>query len=623
MDMKTIKINDITIRDILQSIDPGDLDKKKLLSILEGYEGLEYASLEIMGGSSFEKVLETRIGMNPFQVSSFIKSIITSVPLQALIGARNLIGLEIYDRSMIKRFITESIKSGISIFRVYDSLNDLENFRYTVSEIVENQAACQGTIIYDDLQDTQYYARTAEKLVHMGCTSICIKDAESTMVPGKASEVFSLLSEELQVPVYFSATNLRGLQTLNYFQAAVNGCNGFDLSFLPSSYNDFTPTVFSFLISLRESDIAYNVDYQKITELGELIKEKAYPFIKQDLFSTRFILDHTNKNLLPKWLITDINNQLEEIGEVENLDVVLEEVTRIKNEIGNPSLSTPVGQIIGSQAVLNSVISDDRWELLSDEIKKLILGEYGKLPRKVDRDVLGKLGPFPRKKTAKNDKAATDIYEDCSLEIKDLTRKEGDVLSYCFFPEKTVRYLEGKKNGWGAEKQKSQTPRITRESPAGSQEQVPMYSLKNLDTKKLKEITSIVESSNIDEINFELDGIKITINNLRDAGSSQNSRSAPQAEVKGQYAAGPALDADAVEVRSPIVGTFYSASSPEDPPFVSAGDHIRKGDTLFIVEAMKHMNRVISEIDGTVLEIVVQNEEAVEYGQTVMIIKKD
>ena len=446
--MKTIKINDITLRDAFQSIDSGDLNKKKLLSILESYEGVEYDSLEIMGGSSFEKILETGLGMNPFQVSSFIKSIITATPLQALIGTRNLIGLEIYDRSLMKRFIRESIKSGISIFRVYDSLNDIENFKYTVSEIVENDAFCQGTIIYDDLLDSQYYSNTAKKLVEMGCSSICIKDAESTMIPGNAAELFSLLSNEIEVPVFFSASDLRGLQTLNYFEAAVNGCNGFDLSFLPSSYNDFTPTVFSFLLSLKGSDISYNIDYQKITEQGELIKKYVYPFIKQDLFSTRFILNQTNRNLLPKWLISDINNQLVEIGEVESLDMVLEEVSRIKSEIGNPSLSTPVGQIVGSQAVLNSVISDERWEILSDEIKKLIQGEYGKLPRKINKDILKKVGPLSRIKKDRDAETAKTIYDDCSQELEKLSKKEGDILSYCFFPEKTKDYLESKGEGY-------------------------------------------------------------------------------------------------------------------------------------------------------------------------------
>ena len=133
-----------------------------------------------------------------------------------------------------------------------------------------------------------------------------------------------------------------------------------------------------------------------------------------------------------------------------------------------------------------------------------------------------------------------------------------------------------------------------------------------------------METSNIDEINFELDGIKISINNLMDTrGAQQLQMTAAPRESKPADTARPILEADEEEVRSPIVGTFYSAPAPEDPPFVRAGDHIKKGDALFIVEAMKHMNRVNSELNGTIKEILVQNEEAVEYDQTIMIIKKD
>jgi len=621
--MKTIKINDITLRDIFQNINPEDLNKKKLLSILEGYEGLKYDSLEIMGGSSFEKILGTGLGMNPFQVCSFIKSIVTSTPLQALIGARNLIGLEIYDKDIIKRFITESIKNGISVFRVYDSLNDVENFKFTVSEIMANNASCQGTIIYDDQQETPYYVKTAKQLISMGCSSICVKDAESTMIPDRAAALFSLLSREVKVPVFFNASGLRGLQTLNYFEAAKNGCNGFDLSFLPSSYNDFTPTVFSFLLSLKGSDIAYNIDYTKVAEQGELIKKQVYPYIKQDLFSTRFILNQTNKNLLPKWLISDINKQLVDISEVESLDKVLEEVTMIQTEIGNPSLSTPVGQMVGSQAILNSVLSDSRWEILSDEIKKLIQGVYGKLPRKVDKDILKKAGPLSKAKKKDKDTSKT-LYDNCCTELKKLTSREGDILSYCFFAQETEDYLKSKSKGTSPKKKEPQKAEVTKKTAQGTVEPVSLSSLKNLDLKKLKEITTLVESSNIDEIDFEIDGIKIAINNnAKTAAAPVQAQRPVHAEAGQPKASAPVLGVDEVEVRSPIVGTFYSSPAPEDPPFVRAGDFVKKGATLFIVEAMKHMNRVNSEISGTIKEILVQNEEAVEYDQTLMIIKKD
>jgi oxaloacetate decarboxylase (Na+ extruding) subunit alpha len=620
--MKTVSINDITVRDIFQNIDLDTLDKKSFQSIMEGFSGLEYDSLEIMGGSSFEKMLESRLNINPFQVTKFVKSIIPAIPLQALIGARNMTGLELYSNNIIEKFIKQSIDSGISIFRVYDSLNDLKNMEFTVGVITKNNADCQGTIIYDDHQKLDYYHDTANNLVEMGCSSICIKDAESTMLPKKASELFKFLSQKIKAPVYFSASNLRGLQTLNYFEAVTNGCSGVDLSFLPSSYNDFTSTVFPFLLSMKDTDVSYKLDYDKVVELGEIIKKYVFPHIKQDLFSTKFILNHANKNLMPKWLITNIEQQLVEIGEEESLDAVLEEVFRIKSEIGNPSLSTPVGQIIGSQAVLNSVISDHRWEILCDEIKKLIWGEFGKLPRKISKEVLERLEVLTTKENGNNKQIieVEDTYKQCTEELASLSSKSEDILSYCISPDKTKSYLEHIRGIRPAAKIKSQKVKAADKKSSKPGESVSLSGLANLDTKKLKEITNIVESSNIDEIKFELDDIKISINSTDKKPASQ------PGQVSAQQAppiSGPVLKEGTVEIKSPIVGTYYASPAPGEPSFVKAGDKVKKGNTLFIIEAMKLMNKVDSEHDGIIEEVLISDEDAVEFDQTIMILKKE
>ena len=620
--MKTVSINDITVRDIFQNIDLDTLDKKSFQSIIEGFSGLEYDSLEIMGGSSFEKMLESRLNMNPFQVTQFVKSIIPQVPLQALIGARNLTGLETYSDNIIEKFIKQSIDSSISIFRVYDSLNDLKNMEFTIGEIIKNEADCQGTIIYDDLQKLDYYSDTANKLVEMGCSSICIKDAESTMLPKKAKELFGTLSKKIEIPAYFSASNLRGLQTLNYFEAVTNGCSGVDLSFLPSSYNNFTSTVFSFLLSMKDTDVFYKLEYDKVVELGEIIKKFVYPHIKQDLFSTRFILSHANKNLMPKWLITNIEQQLVEIGEEEFLDSVLEEVFRIKSEIGNPSLSTPVGQIIGSQAVLNSVISDHRWEILCDEIKKLIWGHFGKLPRKISKEILERFEALAAKENGnKNqDPLVEDTYEQCSKELDSLSSKSDDILSYCISPEKTKSYLEHIRGIRPPAKIKTQKTKTTGKKSGAPDESASLSGLANLDTKKLKEISNIVESSNIDEIKFELGDIKISINSSNKRPAAQPAQSAGE---QTPSATGAVLKEGTVEIKSPIVGTFYASPAPEKPPFIKVGGKVKKDDTLFIIEAMKLMNKVASEYDGIIEEILVLDEDAVEFDQTIMILKKE
>src|SRR3972149_1946819 len=445
--MRKIKINDITIRDIFQNTEPEYLDTMIFDTILEDINGIKYDSLEVLGGSSFEKILDSSLGMVPLEVISYIKNKIPSIPLQVLIGARNLGGLEVYSKDMIKRFVKQCAGKGIDIFRVYDSLNDTDNLKYTVSTVAENNAACQGTIIYDGLQNISFYVKTAKKLRSYGCRSVCIKDVESTILPEKAAELFKSLSSEIDIPLFFSASNLRGLQILNYFEACRNGCDGVDLSLLPSSYNDYNPTVFSFILSLNDTDISHNLNYSKIVQSSETIKRNIYPYIKQDSFSTRFILNNANKNLLPKWLISNIGSQLAEIGETEAMDSVLEEIFTIKNEIGSPSLATPIGQIIGSQAILNTVISDSRWEIMCDEIKKLINGYFGKIPRKIDKKILEKLESVSEEEKSSVIMVVEDIYPKCKSELEKLSDREEDILSYCFFPEKTREFLEEKKAG--------------------------------------------------------------------------------------------------------------------------------------------------------------------------------
>src|SRR4030042_2901007 len=615
--MKKIKINDNTIRDIFQNTEIEYLDTRILDTILEDMNGIKYDSLEVLGGSSFEKILDSGLDMVPLEVVSYIKNRIPSTPLQVLIGARNLGGLEVYSKDMIKRFIKLCKGKGIDIFRVYDSLNDMDNLKYTVSTVVENKAACQGTIIYDGLENNSFYIKTAKKLKNYGCSSLCIKDVESIILPKKAAELFKNLSSAIDIPIFFSATNLRGLQVLNYFEACRNGCKGVDLSLLPSSYNDYNPTIFSFILSLNDTDISHNLDYSKIVQLSEIIKRNIYPIIKQDSFSTRFILNNTNKNLLPKWLISNIGNQLAEIGETESMDSILEEIFTIKNEIGSPSLATPVGQLIGSQAILNTVISDSRWEIMSDEIKKLINGYFGKIPRKIDKKILEKLESVSEEEKSAVIMKVEDIYPKCKSELENLSDREEDILSYCFFPEKTRIFLERKKDSQKKPKGGVDADFARKGITIKRSKSAPLAKLENIDIKKIREITSLVESSNIEEIKLEVEGVKISINNPRFRQAKQDAAKEKTHETEEKK------PEDIIEVKSPIVGIFYSASGPDCPPFVNAGDRDRRGDTLCIIEAMKLMNKINSDYEGQITDILVSNEDAVEFDQVLMVIKKD
>ena len=250
--------------------------------------------------------------------------------------------------------------------------------------------------------------------------------------------------------------------------------------------------------------------------------------------------------------------------------------------------------------------------------------------------------------TGSTDNIEDKTYEQCADELKNLSAKDSDILSYLFFPDKTLKFLE---NGKHASREAiNGNSSILQDQELRFPDMLDLKKaakFEDIDLKKLREIANLVETSNIDEISLEIDGVKISINKKSGSQKSADkhgpsdaaavaplqSKAAADSKdtVPGELSGSPAesgrntgsgaIAENLLKVKAPIVGTFYRSPSPSAPPFVNAGDKVKKGDTLCIIEAMKLMNKINSEYDGEIVEILVQNEEAVEYDQTIITIK--
>ncbi|MCL6086998.1 MAG: acetyl-CoA carboxylase biotin carboxyl carrier protein [Actinobacteria bacterium] len=653
--MKIFKVTDTTIRDIFQNLNPENINIRNFDEILKLIDEINFESLEVWGGASFERMLSSSFNKSPWEILSYIKSKVSKTGLQGLIGAKNLVNFDYYPEDIIKRFIRLSSKNGISIFRVYDALNDLENLKPAIEIILKNGLQCQGTVIYDSKKDTRYYINFISQLKNAGCQSVCIKDAESMLIPQKSKELFENLKEFDDFDIYLSTQNLKGLQVLNYFEAVSNGCTGIDLSFLPSTYHESSmPSIFPLILSLKEGQTHHSLNEDKVNELYGVIKKDIYPYMNKNISISSIIFNHVNKNLLPGWLILMLENQLSEIGALDKFDLVFEEILKIKKEVGSPLLSTPIGQIIGGQAILNTLISDKRWEIISDEMQSLLKGNFGKLPEEIDSDILNIFKNHEDIESI-SDLKNENLYENCKNDLRKYSQNEEDILSYCFFPDRTLKFLDQKKKiksspMGGLKKQETQvlTAEDTQKIFGTSKENVlfkgkekiqaskdaDMNSFGDLDIKKIKEIIELMENSNLEEIRIESGSLKITLSKTgiiktetilpqKEADIKSFEKSVHDGKIKDS------LHADAyisekekiIDIKSPIVGTFYTSPGPGEPPFITAGKSVKKGDTLCIIEAMKLMNKINSDYEGTIEKILVLNEEPVEYNQTIMTIR--
>ena len=199
--MENLNINDTTIRDLFQETGAVNINLKKIENLLKNLDEAGFSSLEVWGGASFERLLENNLGKNPWYYLENIRTIVSKTPIQALIGAKNLTGYDYFPDDIIKRFIKLSVKSGVKIFRIYDALNDIENMKFIINEIIQNNSECQASIIYNENQPIEFYLEFAERLLEEGASSICIKDNESILTQ-KIREIFTSLPEEIKITLF-------------------------------------------------------------------------------------------------------------------------------------------------------------------------------------------------------------------------------------------------------------------------------------------------------------------------------------------------------------------------------------------------------------------------------------
>ncbi len=631
--MKKIFFNDTTVRDIFLNLRPDSINIKNFDVIFNLLNELEFDSIEVWGGASFEKLLSVGFNKSPWDVLYHLKTKLDKRRLQALIGARNLVGYEVYPKDIISKFIKLSVKNGIDIFRVYDALNDIENMKDCISMVLESGADCQGTVVYDPFKEDAYYVDYMGKLKDMGCQNLCVKDVESVLKPDRAEHLFQALSV-LDSQIYLSAKNLRGLQTVNYVKAIAAGCSGLDISIMPDLSSQFdAPAIFSLFLAISDLDYELKIPYEKIYDFYLTVKDLLLSYVDKSQSNPSVIISPSNMSLVPKWLILNIEKHLNEINAADKLDVVLEEVIKIKEEVGNPSLSTPIGQILGSQAILNAIVANSRWEITSDEIVRLVKGYFGKLPGPVSEEVLS----LVKESAIDLETAERDLFLECQREISRYAASDEDILSYCFFPEKTLSFFEQKDmmkskplNGIKKKAKEKLTDEelkiLNKEELKEMEEDMEKTrELSEIDLAKIKEIMDLLEKSNLNEIKIEFGGIKISLQKSKSIvmEAPQQREAAPAETICQPKAVEKEAEPqeDLLEIRSPIVGTFYHAPSPGAPPFVKEGGIVKPQDTLCIIEAMKLMNKINADHKATVVKIHVENEQAVEFDQLLMTIK--
>ena len=629
-----IGFTDTTLRDAHQSLWATRMRLADMLPVLEHIDNVGYHSLEMWGGATFDVCLRF-LNEDPWERLSEIRKGIKKTKLQMLLRGQNVVGYRNYPDDVLDEFVARSADRGMDIYRIFDALNDVRNLERAIERVKKHGKHAQGTLCYtvSPIHTVAYYIERAREQQETGIDSICIKDMAGIMSPGMAFELVAALKSETGLPVQLHCHASSGMAVATYLKGAEAGCDLIDTATAPLAFMTSQPAVESMAACFAGTPRDPGLDMREL-ELVERHFDKLAG--ERCVGITKVVDSMVIIHQIPGGMASNLLSQLREQKAENRLDEVLDEVPKVREDLGYPPLVTPTSQIVGVQAVMN-VLAGERYKLVPREVKDYVKGLYGRSPAPIRESVLQKI--LGDEKPIKGRPA--DLLEPMMPRVRrelprDLVKQEEDYVSYAIFPEVALKFFQWRKNPTAPEPVQEKKSQPTAR-PAASEAR-PAVQEEDVDVRRLKSMVELASANNVTELEWEQGQARVRFKRGRD------SEPAPRSAVAHQPASEPAPTTaspapvekaahqpapsvaekpapNAEEVTSPMVGTFYLRARPEAPAFIQKGDTVQAGQTLCIVEAMKLMNEIQAEKKCRIVDILVDDGESVEYGQPLVLVE--
>lgn len=443
-----MRITDTTFRDAHQSLMATRMRTESMIPITEKMDQVGFFSFEVWGGATFDVCIRY-LTEDPWQRIRQLKHHIRDTPLQMLLRGQNIVGYKNYPDDVVRKFVEKAAENGIEIFRVFDALNDVRNMEVAIETIKRVGAHAQGTICYtiSPVHTIEHYVEVAKKLAKLDCDSVCIKDMAGMLAPKVAYELVAALKKEVNLPVHLHCHSTSGMALTTYFHACEAGVDIIDTAFSPFAWGTSQPPVESMVAALKGTPYDPGFDMELLTEIAGFFQE-----LREKYFDPLKLIDPKSERVDPSVMIHQIpggmfSNLLEQLREqnaTDRLKEVLEEVPKVREELGYPPLVTPTSQLVGIQAVFN-VLSGKRYSVVPEAVKAYVKGKYGRPPAPIDEKVkkiiIGEEGVVTGRPADLLEPALNRIPDD----VKPYIESEEDKITYALFPKAAVEFFKKRK----------------------------------------------------------------------------------------------------------------------------------------------------------------------------------
>ena len=451
MPNKKANITEVVLRDGQQSLIATRMKTSDMLPVLKLLDKVGYSSLEVWGGATYDCCLRY-LNENPWDRLKVFKKHIKKTKLQMLLRGKNLVGYKEYDDSVISLFIKNAVKEGINIFRIFDSLNDINNIKSSIEYVNREGENSQGTICYttSPVHNEKYWITLAKNIEDIGAKSLAIKDMAGLLRPNVGFELIKKLKNNLKIPIYLHTHSTTGLADATNLKAYEAGVDNIDTS-ISSFSNLYAHTATESFISMIYKDSDNPFDMKLLTKIAEYFQSIRPKYIQYE-GSMRGVDINMLLYQVPGGMLSILEKQLVDLKKQDRLKDLIDEIPRIREDVGYVPLVTPSSQIVGAQALMN-VLDNERYKTLNKEFIDLVNGKYGKIPGKVNKKLLNKIDKNILDESTENftiDSYKKDFSEFCkSNDLKDFSNKETDLLNYILFPKESKEYyLSLNKHTW-------------------------------------------------------------------------------------------------------------------------------------------------------------------------------
>ena len=587
-----VKITDVVLRDGHQSLFATRMRIDDMLPIAEKLDNIGYWALETWGGATFDACIRY-LGEDPWERLRQLKAAMPKTPQQMLLRGQNGLGYRHYADDVIEKFVERCAVNGIDVFRIFDAMNDMRNLETAVRAAVATGKHAQGTLSYtlSPVHDLQTWVDMAKRIEDMGCHSICIKDMAGLLKPYAAYELVREIKQATDLPIGLHCHATTGLSTATLVKAIEASADIVDTSISSMSMTYGHSPTESLVAILQETERGSGLDIVELEQIAAYFREVRKKYAKFE-GSLKGVDSRILVAQVPGGMLTNLESQLREQGASDRLDEVLEEIPRVREDLGYIPLVTPTSQIVGTQAVIN-VLSGERYKTITKETAGVLRGEYGATAAPVNPELQQRvLAEGGEVITCRPADLIEPEMDKLTEEFRELAKSEGlkvseneidDVLIYAQFPQVGLHFLKNRDNPDAFEPPPGQEPEpqpaatAPASAPAGGPEAFRVQ-------VNGKAYDVVVEPGG------EIGSVRET---------------APPAAAAPAPAAGGEVRE---EIVAPMAGSVIEV-------LVAPGDRVEPNQVVVIIEAMKMETEIRANEGGVVQEVRVEKGDAIQVNQ--------